>query len=84
MKYITPRHMIGFNTELQKEAGRFGGALRSIGRFARSGTAKGLGMLSRELKGSYGKQLALGTGLGAAGGAAIADQTNRAAVYGGR
>ena len=79
MKHITHRHMIAFNNALQKEAGvgsafRFAGdALRSVSRFARSNTGKAIGRGSQELRGRYGRQLALGTGLGAAGGAAVAD-----------
>ena len=84
MKYITPRHMIGFNDELQKEAGRAAAFFQTAKDlfqrgpgaaydFARSTPGKVMGGISRELKGQYGRQLGLGAGLGAAGGALVAD-----------
>lgn len=80
MMYITPQHMIGFNDELQKEAGRFGNALQAIKGFA-SNKAAGMGsyigrtglQLGQDMKGQYGRQLMLGAGGGALGGAALAD-----------
>jgi hypothetical protein len=55
MRYITPRNMIGFCSELQKEAG--------------------ISQLFRKyLAGKYGRQIALGAGAGAVGGAATADE----------
>lgn len=80
MMYITPQHMIGFNDELQKEAGRFGSALQAIKGFA-SNKAANMGsylgrtglQLGQEMKGRYGRQLMLGAGGGALGGAALAD-----------
>ena len=73
MKHITPHHMVGFNDELQKEAGRAWEAAKAVGRFVRSGPAKAFGAASREMKGRYGRQMLLGTGLGAASGAMVAD-----------
>jgi hypothetical protein len=80
MMYITPQHMIGFNSELQKEAGRFGSALQAIKGFASNkaaNTGSYLGrtglQLGQELRGQYGRQLMLGAGGGALGGAALAD-----------
>lgn len=73
MKHITPYHMVGFNDELQKEAGRAWDAAKAVGRFVRSRPAKAVGALSREMKGRYGRQVFLGAGLGAGSGALVAD-----------
>ncbi len=79
MKYITHRHMIGFTDEMQKDAGMRGiyeglrGALRGARGFAQSGGGKTVAMAGRELRGKYGRQMMLGAGVGAAGGAAVAD-----------
>lgn len=80
MRNITPYHMVGFNDELQKTAGwassawrAAGNTLRPVGRFVRSVPGKATAMAAGELGGRYGRQLGLGAGLGAIGGAAIAD-----------
>jgi hypothetical protein len=80
MTHITPAHMVGFNDELSKEAGRFSEGLRGLGRFARSArdfagsrSGRSAAFLSKELKGQYGKQIKGGLALGALGGAAVAD-----------
>lgn len=74
MNHITPRHMIGFADQLQKEAG-IGDWFRAAKDFATKNQTLGraVGMAGRELKGRYGRQMMLGAGLGAAGGAAVAD-----------
>jgi len=72
MRHITPRHMIGFYGELNKEAA-VSDFLRSAGRFARSNIGKAVGMAGSELRGNYGRQVLLGTGLGAVGGALASD-----------
>lgn len=73
MKYITPTHMIGFNDELQKEAANVMGFLRSAKELMSGNAARSAAGLVNEFKGQYGKQMLGGMGLGAAGGAAIAD-----------
>lgn len=75
MRHITAQHMIGFNDELSKEAGRFTDLLgRARGFFRETApVSRGLGYLGREMKGRYGRQLLAGTGAGALGGAVLAD-----------
>lgn len=73
MKYITPRHMVAFNDELQKEAGRLGDVLQHVREVAKKFPARTLGRVSGEFSGRYGRQLGVGAGAGALGGALIAD-----------
>jgi hypothetical protein len=74
MRHITPQHMIGFTDELTKEA-RIGEYLKRARGFLQKNQplARGIGWAGKELKGRYGRQMLLGSGLGAAGGAAVAD-----------
>lgn len=74
MNHITPRHMIAFNDELNKEAG-IGDWFRAARGFASRNKTLGkvVGLAGRELKGQYGRQMMLGAGLGAVGGGAVAD-----------
>jgi hypothetical protein len=76
MRHITPRHMISFTDELQKEAGIPGaalGALRATRKFFRTGAGHTAALINRELTGKYGRQVATSAGIGAVGGAAVAD-----------
>lgn len=68
MRHITPQHMVGLVDELHKEAGIGDLARRSLIGYARKGLSN-----ASSLRGRYGKQLALGAGAGAIGGAATAD-----------
>jgi hypothetical protein len=67
MRHITAPHMRGFVLELEKEAGL--ATLRNIGQRAAEFGKK-------HLAGRYGRQLALGAGLGAVGGAVTGDDEN--------
>lgn len=75
MKHLTPQHMVGFNDALLKEAGRVGNFFRAAKDFASKNKTvmRGVGMAGRELKGKYGRQMMAGAGVGAVGGAAVAD-----------
>lgn len=64
MKHITAYHMQGFVSELEKQGG-----IADYGR-------KALELGRKTLGGHYGRQLALGAGLGAVGGAVTGDEEN--------
>lgn len=64
MRHITAYHMQGFVSELEKQGG-----IADYGR-------KALEFGRKTLGGHYGRQLALGAGLGAAGGAATGNEEN--------
>lgn len=81
MRHITAGHMIGFNDELQKEAGKASELLRKAHSFVRSRAMKHMGMGARELRGQYGSRMMVGAGLGAAGGAVLADPDERGSRF---
>lgn len=80
MRHITPAHMLALTDELSKEGGVMDYLRRA--RSAVQGAAskipggrRTVGYLGRELGGShYGRQLALGAGVGGVGGALAADE----------
>lgn len=92
MKYITAHHMRGFVSELETagltEASKEAGAVETSLKHFREAVSPGI--LSRigsrlsavgdvaknQIVGRYGRQLALGAGLGAVGGAATGDEEN--------
>lgn len=84
MKHLTAYHMIGFNDQLSKEAGLASGAVdlgrRALSRIARLGgarTAAGLNISGHLLQHPIGARMAVGAGVGAAGGALTGEEGTR-------